>query len=152
MRSQCVRCLTGARPCLFISLAASPRLTVAAVQPPPPSPPLSLPLSHLHCPLNIAKYSSVSNVAKIMEKFRVKIIFVCVCACVRVHISGRGCSVTCLCIISSVFILRNCLHILMKLPHDACQRPQHAPRQDKEGEEGGRGWIAAANNPLISSR
>lgn len=140
MRSQCVRCLTGARPCLFISLAASPRLTVAAVQL-LFSPLFLSPLSHLHWPLNIAKYSSVSNVAKIMEKFRVKIIFICVRVCVCVHISGRGCSVTCLCIISSVFILRNCLHILMKLPHDACQRPQHAPRQGKKGKKGRGGGL-----------
>lgn len=139
----------------FSCCLASPDSCSSAA--PPPFLSLSLSsLSHLHCPLNIAKYFSVSNVAKIMEKFRVKIIFVCVCGgAVYVHISGRGSTVTCLCIISSVFIPRNCLHILMKLPHDACQRRQHAPRQDKEGRQGSgasRGAIAAANNPLISSR
>lgn len=67
----------------FSRCLASPDSCSSAAPLPPLLFPLSLSLlAHLHWPLNIAKYFSVSKVAKIMEKYRVKIIFVCVRVCV----------------------------------------------------------------------
>lgn len=109
--------------------------------------PLSLlPLFHIPLPVALpVKYCKIFQCFKRCKNYgkisRENHFHLCECVCVCVHMSGRGCSVTCLCIISSVFILRNCLHILMKLPHDACQRPQHAPRQDKEEEKQGGGLL-----------
>lgn len=81
------------------------------------------------CLLNIAKYFTVPNDAIMKNSLGP-----------TSHVWGGqrmcgGSSGRRFCRVSSVFLPQNCLHILMKLPHDGCHRPGHAPGEWPAGAE-----------------